>query len=138
MLHAHQELLGGAHDRLGQEDGALGRVTGVEHLHLAGAAVHQVHHVVEARGQHVDVFAVERRDEGAVQPGHHLVRDDVGLVLQPLDGLHDREPAVHFGGQQHLQLLGGFDVEGGDLGEEVEEPLISRQEAHCNVPVKFV
>ena len=133
---AHQELLGGADDRLGQQDGALRGVTGVEDLHLAGAAVHQVHHIVEPRGQHVDVFAVERRDEGAVEPGHHFVGDDVGFVFQSLDRLHDGEPAVHVGAQQYLQLLGRFDVKGGDLGEEIEEPLVPRQEAHCNFPVR--
>ena len=133
----HQQLLGGADDRLGQQDGALRGVAGVEHLDLPGAAVDQVHHVVEPRGQHVDVFAVERRDEGPVEPGHHLVGDVVRLVLQSLDGLHDGEPAVHVGAEEHLQLLGGFDVEGGDLGEEIEEAFVPRQEAHCNVPVKF-
>ena len=85
----------------------------------------------------MDVFAVERGDEGAVEAGHDLVGDDVGLVLQALDRFHDGEPAVHLRRQQDVQLLGGFDVERGDFGEEVEEPLVPRQEAHCIIPVEF-
>ena len=47
--------------------------------------VDRVHHVVERAGQRVDVFAVERRDERAVQPLDDLVRQEVALVLDFLD-----------------------------------------------------
>ena len=44
-----------------------------------------VHHVVERAGQRVDVLAVERRDEGAVQALDDLVGQEVALVLDFLD-----------------------------------------------------
>jgi hypothetical protein len=47
--------------------------------------VDRVHHVVERAGERVDVLAVERRDERAVQPLDDLVREEVALVLDFLD-----------------------------------------------------
>ena len=47
--------------------------------------VDRVHHVVERPGQRVDVLAVERRDEGAVQALDDLVGQVVALVLDLLD-----------------------------------------------------
>src|SRR5919202_1732107 len=41
--------------------------------------------VVQGPGQPVHVVAVERRDEGAVQQAHDLVREPVALVLELLD-----------------------------------------------------
>ena len=47
--------------------------------------VDRVHHVVERARQRVDVFAVERRHERAVQPLDDLVGEEVALVLDFLD-----------------------------------------------------
>ena len=50
-----------------------------------GRGVDRVHHVVERAGERVDVFAVERRDEGPVQALDDLVGQEVALVLDFLD-----------------------------------------------------
>ena len=47
--------------------------------------VDRVHDVVERPGECVDVLAVDRRDEGAVQALDDLVRQEVALVLDLLD-----------------------------------------------------
>ena len=44
-----------------------------------------VEHIVQCRGDVVDVLRVERRDEGLVQAGEDLVNDFVALVLQSVD-----------------------------------------------------
>ena len=72
--------------------GALRRLAGVEDLEPPGGAVDQVDDVVQPGGQEVDVLPVERGDEHPVEPGDHLVGDLVGLVLQPLDLIHDSRP----------------------------------------------
>jgi hypothetical protein len=61
----------------------------VEDQQPAGGAVDEVDDVVQAGGEEVDVLPVERGDEHPVQPGDDLVGDLVGLVLQPLDLIHD-------------------------------------------------
>ena len=66
-----------------------GRRAGVEDLEPARGAVDQVDDVVQPGGQEVDVLPVERGDEHPVEPGHHVVGDLVGLVLQPLDLVDD-------------------------------------------------
>ncbi len=65
-----------------------------------GRRVDRVHHVVERRGQLVDVFAIERRDEGAIEPLDDLVRQEIALVLDFLDlvGLAPDRPV----GGEHL------------------------------------
>ena len=82
------------------------RLAGMEDLQPAGRAVDQVDDVVQPRGEHVDVLAVERRDEHPVEPGHDVVGDLVGLVLQPLDLVHDGRPPVGVGPQQVLHAAG--------------------------------
>ena len=81
-----------------------GRLARVVHLDPVGGAVDQVHHVVQPGGQQVDVFPVERGDEYPVQPGHHLMGDLVGLVLQPLDRVHDGSATVSARRLQQVDL----------------------------------
>ena len=47
--------------------------------------VDRVHHVVERSRQRVDVFAIERRHERAVEALDDLVGQEVALVLDLLD-----------------------------------------------------
>jgi hypothetical protein len=58
------------------------------------------------------------------------VGDLVGLVLQPLDLVHDDAAAVALGAQQVLLEPRGLHGERGDGGEEVEELLIPGEQAH--------
>ena len=83
----------------------------------------------------MDVFAVERRDEGAVEAVHHLVRHLVRFLLEALQRLDVRRTAVRRGFEQIAQKLSRFLVAIGDLGEEVEELFITRQQTHA-VPWK--
>src|SRR5215212_328574 len=95
----------------------------VEDQHV-GRRLDGVPDVVELAGQGVDVLAVERGDEGAVEPGVDGVGEPVALVLgldQPL-GLHLRVDEV----LDHVQQLpGGVDDVGRDLVEQVEVGLLA-------------
>src|SRR5215218_4843847 len=95
----------------------------VQHQHV-GRRLDGVQHVVELAGQGVDVLAVERGDEGAVEPGVDGVGEPVALVLG-LDealGLHLRVDEV----LNHVQQVpGGVDQVGRDLVEQVEVGLFS-------------
>ena len=53
--------------------------------HDGGRRVDRVHHVVERPREGVDVFAIERRHERAVQALDEFVRQEVALVLDFLD-----------------------------------------------------
>ena len=79
-------------------------------------------------GERVDVFAVERRDEGAVQALDDLVGEEVALVLDFLDlvGLVPDRPI----GREHLfeQARALADLLG-QGHEVVEEPLFSRNQS---------
>ncbi len=90
--------------------------------------VHEVHDVVEPRGQAVDVLPVERRDEGAVDPPDDVVGGLVGGVLgvaHPLrDGLAVVTVAQHLGEQ-----LGAVDQVAGGRGQQVVERRVRGTEA---------
>ncbi len=90
-------------------------------LRAAGGAVDRVHHVVQIGRELVDVLAIERRDEGAIEPVHHFVRDLVSLVLQSLDRLDAGDAAIGRRVEQLAQMLGRDFVARGDLDEQVEE-----------------
>src|SRR5215216_2282111 len=87
----------------------------VEHQHV-GRLLEGVQHVLELAGPGVDVLAVERGDEGAVEPRVDGVGEPVALVLgldQAL-GLHLRVDEV----LHHVQQVpGGVDQVGRDLVE---------------------
>ena len=130
-LHRDHHLLA----RGGDEARELARV-GPHALDLVepddgGRGVDRVHDVVEDARERVDVFAIERRDERAMQALDDLVGDEVALVLDFLDlvGLVPDRPL----GREHLleerrallNLLGERD-------EIVEEPLFARNESECH------
>src|SRR5207253_3044915 len=88
-----------------------------------------VHDVVERARQRVDVFAIERRDEGPVQPLDDLVGDEVALVLDFLDllGLVPRRP---IGGEHLLEQLRAAVKLVGERLEVVVELLFPRNQTH--------
>ena len=88
--------------------------------HAVGDGVDQVQHVVERIGQRVDVFAVQRGDESAVQHIHYLVAQRVAFVLvvpDLLDHLFVYNALFH-GGFKVLHRLDGVL---GLQGQVVEE-----------------
>ena len=119
--HGHHAL-----DDLGQQLHALGGWSQPEDLRAARRAVHRVHHVVQIRGELVDVFPVERRDEGAVEPVHDLVRDLVGLVLESLERLDVGRATLGLRREQLAQVVRRLLVAVGDFDEQVEEFLVTR------------
>jgi hypothetical protein len=95
----------------------------VEDQHV-GRRLHGVEHVVELAGQGVDVLAVERGDEGGVEPRVDGVGQPVALVLgldQAL-GLHLRVDEVLHHVQELPRRLGEV---GRDLVEQVEVRLLT-------------
>jgi len=74
----------------------------------------------------VDVLAIERRDECAVEPVHHLVCDLVGLVLQALDRLDVRDAALGGPVEQPAEMLCCDRVARRDRDEQVEELFFPR------------
>jgi hypothetical protein len=76
----------------------------------------------------VNIFAVERRDEGLIELGEEVVGDFVAVVLDSLDALHllghARILRKHFQ-QSHSSGVDVFSL----LGEKVEKALFARQEA---------
>src|SRR5918995_3453040 len=111
------------------------RVQRLHHLvqdQHVGRGLDGVEHVVQLAGQGVDVLAVERGDEGAVEPGVDGVGEPVALVLgldQAL-GLHLRVDEV----LHHIQQVSGpvGDV-GRDLIEQVEIGLLAGKDPQFHV-----
>src|SRR5215204_943029 len=99
----------------------LGHLVQDQHV---GRGLDGVEHVVQLAGQGVDVLAVERGDEGGVEPGVDRVGEPVALVLgldQAL-GLHLRVDEV----LDHVQQVPRrVDEVGGDLVEQVEVRLFA-------------
>jgi hypothetical protein len=78
----------------------------------------------------MDILPVERGDEHPVQPGHNFVGDFIGLVFQPFDGIHNRSSPERIGLEQIDLECGGLDTDRGNRREQVEEFLVTGQEAH--------
>src|SRR6059036_486470 len=123
--HAHHPL-----DHLGELLHALRCKTQVENLGAASGAVDRVHHIVQIGRELEDVLAIERRDEGAIEPVHYLMRDLVGLVLQSLDRLDVGDAALGGRVEQLAQMLRRDRAARGDRYEQVEELFFPGQEAH--------
>src|SRR5205814_1249989 len=79
-----------------------------------------VEHVVERRGERVDVFAIHRRDERRVQALDDLVGDRVALVLSLLDPSRLQLDVGEVLDEVLQQRHGGAEVLGAG-GEEFEE-----------------
>ena len=127
-LHRNDDLHAGRRHEPGQLAGVGSDFVDLIEADDRRGGVDRVHHVVERPGEGVDVFAIERRDEGAVQALDDLVRDEVALVLDFLDlvGLVPDGPL----GREHLfeehrALLRLF----GEGDEVVEKSLFARNES---------
>ena len=123
---------------LGEDLGhALGFGGGLRHLEQeqpVADAFGGVQHVVQPARQVVDVLALERRDERAVQPLEQLVRHEIALVLDVLEALgalFQLVEALH----HLLQLLASSAHEPRLLPEQREEVFIpGEQREHGRPP----
>jgi hypothetical protein len=77
----------------------------------------------------VNIFAVDRRDEAAVDPRADIVREHVRLVLDGLDGGDVMIEPVRFG-EQAIQETGCLLESLRQLVEENEKTFVAWDEAH--------
>ena len=91
-----------------------------------------VHHIVEGRGEAVDVLPVERRDERRVELHQDLAGEPVARQLGVLDPPREARPRARLGGHHQRERVGGhLDVLTGP-GEQREEAVLdgSQPERH--------
>jgi hypothetical protein len=100
-LHRDEQLFTGPLITLAEQDRTLWGLRQVKDLRpSASPSIRSI--TSSSLSQGVNVLPVERRDEGAVQPGYHLVGQLVALMLQPLDRIDDMGPLVDLGTEQIL------------------------------------
>jgi hypothetical protein len=90
----------------------------VEQDEQANGLVDQVDDIVEPHGQAVDVVAVDRSDERAIDPAKNLVGNLIALVLEGLDLLGTREVPRR---KNRLRMRRSLDA---GQGEEALEVLV--------------
>ena len=72
-------------DNVGEAERVIAHVRDFVQADDGGRRVDRIHHVVERAGERVNVFPVQRRDEGAVEPIDDATRAAVACVLDFLD-----------------------------------------------------
>src|SRR3954470_16320300 len=125
VLQPHRQLLAGGDEDFGQRRRLLHRRLDLVEAEEVGGLLGEVDDVVHLRRQRVDVLAVDRGDEGRVQPFDDLVGDPVTLLLCQED--LPREVFALGPGVHHLvEQLGGANRVLPGLDEEVEEGPVAR------------
>ena len=95
------------YNHVGEIARVISNLLDVENDDRARGVVDQVDDVVQRGRHHVDVFAVERRDERLVQTSRNVVCQFVAGVLEPLDSLGILLVVTVLVGQHLLQLARG-------------------------------
>ena len=134
------ELAGGAEefDGTGEGDGGLHEnfglfdEGGLENFYVIGSeafgeGVDVVDDRVELADEGVDVFAIERRDEGAIEAFQRLVGDFIGVVLFLADAGDFFHGVGEIGGEG-VEVAGAGDGVGGEAFEEVVENRVLGEE----------
>src|SRR5436309_268804 len=136
----HRRDLG--HDHLGHRPARRSRFFDPVDDEALGGGLEEVEHVVEAGREVVDVLAVDRRDEGRVEPPDDLVGDLVARVFDFLDGV-SLGPGVGESVDHLVEEAGGPNDVLGLLLEGIEEPDFPRDQvgqaehgiiAKCSTP----
>src|SRR5436190_16265096 len=130
----HRRDLG--RDHVGHRPARRGRLLDPVADEPLGGGLEVVQHVVDAGREVVDVLAVERRDEGRVQPFDDLVGDLVARVLDLFDRVR-LGPGVGEGVDQLLEEAGSLDDVPGLLLEVVEEPDFFRDQVEHGTTANF-
>src|SRR5665213_266456 len=118
--------LGGRDQHAGLFDEALLHLLDVKERKSLGQGINAIDDVIEFADKRVNVFAVERGDEGAIETIQRLMRELIGLMLllaNALDGWHK----VGKTQRQLLHDLRGFDAVSGQSFEQVEERVVPRE-----------
>ena len=110
-----------------QVDGLRRRLFDANHLEAVRCLLHVVHDVVKLGGQHMDVFAVERRNETAVERFDDPADNVVAGMFLHAQLVAARREAVERGHHVQEFARGPADDDGG-LVEQVEKLLFARQE----------
>ena len=95
---------------------------------VVGRLLREVDDVVERGGQRVDVLAVDRGDEGLVEPPDDVVRDAVALLLAEEDLAGELLAPVGVGAKELVEQIGRADDVPPGLLEEVKVQAVARHE----------
>jgi len=96
----------------------------VKHREAPGRAVEQVDDIVEERREHMNVLAIDRRDEALVDALIERQREQVGFVLDVLDRLHVIVDMRRIAKERIEQLRGRGEM-ACQLVEELEELVVA-------------
>ena len=88
-----------ARDGLAQPHRGTTRFRDVEHRDPPGSPVDQIDDVVKLRREQVNVLAIDRCHEAAIDARTHIVREHIGFVFDGLDGRDIVLEPVGFGEQ---------------------------------------
>src|SRR5205807_8986691 len=111
--------------------GLLGRPFNAEDREAVGRLLHIVEDVVERRGQRVDVFAVEGRDEALIEGADDPAYDLVAGVFFELEVVAAGDEPVKLG--HHVEKLARRSADNsGGLVEHVEELQLPRNQAETH------
>src|SRR5579871_109136 len=128
------QLLGLADDDLGELGGIGRHLLNVVHDQAVAGGIDEIEHVIEGGGEAVHVLAVERSDEGLVEPGQNGVGQLVGGVFVLLDpGNARRDVAIIL--QQLGEDAGALGDLRGKVGKHVEELVITGYQADHQAPI---
>ena len=88
QLDRRLQLPRGLFNHLAQGINAFRGLPEPKDLGSTRGAVNAVNHIIKVARQQMDVFTIEGGNERAVQSTHDFVRNLVGFILKPLDGLN--------------------------------------------------
>ena len=112
-------------ENIPQLDRGLRGFVHLEHHEPVGHRLDQIQHIIQGASQSVNVFSVDRRDEGLVQPPRDLVGESISDMLDVLDAaglLHGIAKVFHHG----LEHPAAFDHVVGRLPEQFEKRFLFR------------
>src|SRR5215204_3548661 len=123
------DMIRRARDGLAQLHGGTARFPDVEHRHPPGGPVDQVNDVVQLSREEVDILAIDRRHEAAIDARTHIVREHIGFVFDSLDSRDVVLEPIGFG-EQSVQQSRRFLESLSQLVEQDEEAFVAWNEAH--------
>src|SRR5450432_1057041 len=118
------ELVRLLNNDIGQPGGGRRSARDLVHNQPNTRGIDEIQHVIERGSQAVDVFAIERRDEGLIELGENIVGHVVATVLDVLELLHAGFNVLEVL-QQLLEQAGAVAKVAGHFGKHIEELRVS-------------